>query len=236
MIFFYFLKFNKDIAKKKKNNPNGFTLMELLVAVGIFAAVSVIAVGALLRAQTINTKMQQTHIMLDGMNLSMEAVTRDIRYGRQFHCTNTSEVTLIGDLDIDIPGGTNAYRLRKNCDYNTIGQGNTLIIGQVGSSASTTDRIIYYLNNGKIMKWEGDNSGTSTPITSDDVEIQELKFFVNGAESFDPTENLSNSTETNPEQPIVTVVIAGVTKPQKVNVQKVYFKLQSTVTPRELDY
>lgn len=225
------------IAKLKIKNSHmrGFTLMELVVAVGLFSAIAVIAVGALFQAQSINAKMQQTHIMLDGMNLSMEAITRDIRYGRQFHCYNLSD--LLYDIDIEI---TN-YHLRENCPrnpgpLNTSG-GNALVLGQNGANKDTKDRIVYYLYNGHIMKWEGDDVyGTSTPVTSNDVEIQMLKFFVNGAESLDQFQNLSGAVEATAEQPTVTVIIVGVTKPVKASVQPVYFKIQTTATAREIDY
>lgn len=232
--------------KKLKNLPvgrqvenyrvRGFTLVELIVAVGLFATVSVIAVGALFQAQSINAKMQQTHIMLDGINLSIESITRDIRYGRQFHCTNHSDTEMLGNLDIDLTG----YRLRNNCLYTPdsgSSGGNTLVLGQSGANAGTNDRYIYYLYNGRIMKWEGDHlTGTSTPITSDDVEIEYLKFFVSGAESTSFDQNLTGVAEVTPEQPVITVVIVGVTKPIKIGIQKVYFKLQTTVIPREIDY
>ena len=209
--------------------------MELVVAVGVFAAVAVIALGALFQAQSINAKMQQTHIMLDGMNLSMEAITRDIRYGRQFHCTNLSD--LIYDIDIDV---TN-YHLRNNCIRNpgplTSSGGNAIILGQNGANKDTKDRIVYYLYNGHIMKWEGnDVEGTSTPVTSNDVEIQMLKFFVNGAESLDSAQNVSGNVETIAEQPTVSIIIVGVTKPVKASVQPVYFKIQTMATAREIDY
>ncbi len=210
---------------KYKSGLRGFTLIELLVSMALFTTVITIAVGALFSAQAVNTKLEQTQLILDGVNLATELMARDLRYGTDFNCTT--------GLPSAIPQD------RKSCLYPT---GGTSIVFKPsvtlpGSTDVSTDRVLYYVSNGAIFKDEytyvGGAGGTQTiktyQITPNDVSVKDLTFYVVGAResgvAFDPDLN----------QPLVTFVISGVTVPNRPKVPAVSFTLQTSVSSRGLD-
>lgn len=66
-----------------KNN-HGFTLIETIVAVGIFAIVMVIASGAVINAVDANRKAQSLNVVVNNLNLAIESMVRDIRTGSDY--------------------------------------------------------------------------------------------------------------------------------------------------------
>ncbi len=78
----------KNIFKNKKNKHKGFTLIEVMVAVSIFAIVMVVAVGAVLAVVAANKKAQALNSIIDNLNFSMEAMVRDLRTGYNYRCDN----------------------------------------------------------------------------------------------------------------------------------------------------
>lgn len=197
----------------------GFTLVELLISMAIFTSVITIATGALFSAQTINSRLEQTQIILDGVNLATEVMVRDIRYGSEFRC------------DTVIPTAA-LPTTRASCEYDN---GGTVIIFKPtltlpASSDPQLDRISYYLSEGVVYKdeyREGNiNNKVTYQITPSDVDIETLTFYIAGAES---------TTDTNFIQPLVTIVLSGVTVPQRTSVEPVVFKIQTSVSARPTD-
>ena len=67
-----------------KKTAKAFTLVEMLVVVGLFSSIATLSLGALFNAQTINGNLQKTQAILDNINLSIQTMTRDIRFGSDF--------------------------------------------------------------------------------------------------------------------------------------------------------
>lgn len=205
----------------------GFTLVELLVASSIFSSVVVIATGALFSAQNVNTRLQQTHIILDGINLSLESMVRDIRYGAVFHC---------GMIYNEVE-----YNKRKSCPLSVSPlsvPGRALIF----RSARGTDiysREAYYLLDGAIYRNTCTSNGSACvwgsplQITGSDVVIDNLSFFVKGANTSVGTSNDVDGVA-DAEQPTITIVIGGTTVATG-KTEQVKFRVQSTATSRALD-
>lgn len=201
----------------------GFTLIELLVVMALFMSVLTVAVGALFSAQVVNTRLEQTQAVLDGMNLATEVIVRDIRYGSNFYC----------DTTIPQPMTT----LRKGCAYP--GGGTVLIfkpqIALNGTTNQKLDRVAYYLSNGMLYKDEYPygSSMRTYQITASDVTISTLAFYANGLNTTLGTSDYGNVTDYN--QPLVTMVISGVTIPKKKTIQPVTFSVQTSGSSRALD-
>ena len=196
----------------------GFTLVELMVTIAIFTSVMTIATGALFSAQALNTKLQETQTILDEVNLSIQIMSRDIRYGSQFYCTNNET-----DPSAVVPGA------RHSCPYPT-GFGALLFKPTdtlSGTTDSTQDRVAYFVSNGILYKTEYPYGGTpqTYQITSQDIHINTLMFYVVGAEN--------SSTDYN--QPLITFVVSGVTIPTKPSIQPVDFNVELSVSARGLD-
>jgi prepilin-type N-terminal cleavage/methylation domain-containing protein len=227
------------LQKNKKKCIRGFTLVELLVTATIFSFIVITATGALFQAQHLNTRVQNQQIVLDGVNLSMENMVRDIRYGFYYHCSTSAFATSTPPASFD---------LRNNCPLTLDGslpKGRTIIFHPV-SMSNDGDRVAYYIKrsetNSMIYKatcsvvsgvnctWQDEEE----QITGDDVYVDNLSFFTVGVNSStnDGT-NLAAVTDTL--QPMVTIIVRGRTKPTKIGEVPVFFSLQHSVVSRVLD-
>lgn len=200
----------KIISIKETKFVKGFSLIELLMAVSIFSVITIIAVGALYSVQNINTRTQQSQAILDGMNLSMEQMLRDIRYGSTLHCGGN-----IANLS--------SLTTRLSCPFPS-DPGNILVFKP--HNGTSGDRIAYYISDGHIMKLDTRVSSLPTQITSNDVIVSTLHFFVEGA---------SSVQDNDYKQPLVTIVVSGETVPAKINIVSIKFSLQTSVSSRLLD-
>ncbi len=202
----------------KMAGMRGFTLVELLVAMAIFVFVITIATGALFSAQAVNGKLEQTQNVLDGVNLSVELLVRDIRYGSNFWCGTGSVPAVVPTTRNSCPSsGGNVLVFRPS-------------IALSGTTDQTQDRVAYYLSNGVLYKSEypyGVSSRTFQ-ITSGDVKISTLAFFSKGYES-------SYDTSVDYNQPITTIVLSGTTIPLKITAKPVQFSIQTSASSRVLD-
>jgi type II secretory pathway pseudopilin PulG len=206
----------------------GFTLIELLVTMAIFINVITIATGALYSAQAVNARLEQTQTVLDGVNLASEVIVRDIRYGASFYCDNSPSVP------------TPVPMLRKSCPYST-GGGNILVFKPTSALSGTadpnSDRVAYYLSNGILYKNEYPSGGTmrTYQITASDVSIGTLAFYASGLNSSLGSPSVDYGSVSDNNQPLITLVMSGVTIPQKKSVQPVAFNLQTSASSRTLD-
>ncbi len=206
-----------NLFKLKINETvGGFTIVETLVVLALFTTIITIATGALFSAQAVNTKLQQTQIILDGVNLAMEEVVREVRYGSIFYCSNA------------VPQNTPD---RQSCAYPT---GNSVLTFKPADAMtvnnSSNDRVSYYLLNGALYKQNFPEGVASTPlqITTSDVTIESLKFYVKGAET-------TSAGTPDYRQPVVIVAISGVTRPTQPHITPVRFSVQTTASSRKLD-
>jgi type II secretory pathway component PulJ len=194
----------------------GFTLVELLVTMAVFITVITIATGALFSAQVVNTRLEQTQAILDGVNLATEIMVRDIRYGSLFYC------------DTALPNPI--VQTRRECAYPS--RGTVLVfrptIGLSGSTDPRQDRVAYYLVGGILYKNEYPYGSLvrTKQITSNDVNIQSLSFYSMG---------LQNTSNSDLNQPLITLVLSGVTIPKKAVIQPVSFSVQTSASSRMLD-
>lgn len=205
-----------------KNTVPAFTLVELLVVLGLFSSIATLSLGALFNAQVINAKLQETQSILDNINLSAITVTRDIRFGSDFYCATS------------LP--TNIPTIRKNCEFGVNGatSGNVLIF-RPADATDDRDRIAYYLKNGILFKDEYPFGLTPTKLqmTSNDVVIKSLIFYVEGAQTSDGVSDFGGASDL--KQPLITLLLSGETKPTKASVAPVPFDLQTVISTRDLD-
>ncbi len=73
---------------KKANLQKGFTLIEMIVSLGIFAVVAVIAIGALLKISDANRKAIILKTSINNLNFALEAMSREMRFGSNFECAS----------------------------------------------------------------------------------------------------------------------------------------------------
>ena len=70
--------------QKSKIKNYGFTLIELIVALGVFMAVMTITLSAFLNIMDIQKKTEAFRKVNDNLNFAMEAIMREIREGKGY--------------------------------------------------------------------------------------------------------------------------------------------------------
>src|SRR3989344_861635 len=146
-------KFKKACPAKldqREMRSGGFTLVEIIVALGIFVTTVTIAIGSLVGLYSANNKSQALSSVINDLNYSIENMTRTIRFATVFHCCSSGTLTS-----------------PQSCN-----NGDTFFA--VSTSSTPT---IYRLQNNKLE--QSTNSGASyDPITSSEVTIQYARFYV----------------------------------------------------------
>jgi len=174
-------------------NSTGFTLIEMIVSVGIFTIVMTIALGALLVVYDTYRKTRTLKNAMENVNIATESMIKKIRTGSQIECipfelNPCSKIKFKGEEGI-------YYRYRL---YN----------GKIERCKSNFDICYFNMN--------------FSPITSPDIQIKDLKFYLYGID--DPL-----------IQDSVTVVITGFSDiPGKPKYDST-FHVQTTVSKRLLD-
>ena len=110
---------------KNINNNRGFTLLEMIVSLGIFAAVAVIAVGALLKISDANRKALILKTAVNNLNFVLETMSREMRLGSNYSCApNANSISRNGNTNNCANNGSWAiafdsqYRGRDSVDIN----------------------------------------------------------------------------------------------------------------------
>lgn len=213
----------------------GFTLVEMLVVLGLFSFIMTLATGVLYSTQAINVKLQASQAVLDNVNISMDTMSRDIRYGFDFHC------------GANLPPAETKINLRKSCRYSDAGllHGGKSLFFKPADAVSDSDRVSYYASTTSfgnvILKDEytknivtGITSTTTYQITANDVKITSLVFYVEGANT--GTGNGVDVDEVHDYvQPLITLMISGETIPIKQNGAPTPFAIQTSISSRGID-
>lgn len=79
----------KNIHPKQK----GFTLIEMLVAVGLFSVVMLVAVSAILSIIGNNRKAQGINNVVNNLNFAIESMVRDMKTGYLYKCGGTLPIS-----------------------------------------------------------------------------------------------------------------------------------------------
>jgi len=147
---------------KLKNNRKlsrlnfGFTLIEIMVSVSVFAVIMVISSGSIISVFDANRKSQTLRTVMDNVSLTMESMVRNIRFGTNYHCDITVG-TRTQPLDCFDANGRDSIEIRS----------------------SDGKQIAYSLSSGRIVR----TIDGSSPyyLTSSDMTITDLTFWVYGS-------------------------------------------------------
>ena len=204
---------------------HGFTLVELLVVLGLFSSIATLSLGALFNTQAINGRLQETQSILDNINLSSQTIVRDIRFGSDFYCATALPV---------VGQGETVPTVRKNCRYVDNVPGKVLIFTSADAT-NELDRVMYYVQNGILYKDTYPYVGTpvTEQMTTNDVTINSLIFYVEGSQTSDGSNDYLDASDF--KQPLVTIFLSGLTKPIKAGASPVPFNFQTTVSVSEID-
>src|SRR4051812_1208116 len=70
---------------ERRRGSRGFTLIEMIVAVGLFSIVMLVCVGALLSLVNANRKAQALQAVINNLNIALDGIVRNARMGYNYH-------------------------------------------------------------------------------------------------------------------------------------------------------
>lgn len=146
-----------------RSSSRGFTLIELIVSVGIFAVVMLIATSAYLTLIRLDRRARATNQIVNNLSFAMDAMVRGIRTGSEFHCINGAP-----DASGNSTNGacTEFYYTDSNL-------------------ASGSDVVTLFLNGTSVYRNEGaaysTNPNTASLLTDPAITVSSLVFYVRGA-------------------------------------------------------
>lgn len=146
----------------KTKNKKGFTLVELVIAITLFTLITTIALGSILAIFDANRRARSMRTVVDNLNLAIESMSRNIKFGTNYFCGINSNMNSVRDC----PGGGNHISV-------TFEEGLDVYRYIYGWQGGINDPI----------RRSSDGGLTYTNITSADTRIQEMRFFVFGTDS-----------------------------------------------------
>lgn len=149
----------------KKNNK-GFSLIELIVALGIFTSIITVLLGALIVTMNSAKHSRALRTAMDNVNFAMESMTRSIRMGTNYYCVEDS-----GGVPSNIGEQT------KDCDNGSfvsfIPKGENPISSRIGYGL---------IEEGDDPVLNRCTDDVCVAIVSPDVSIDSLKFIVKNSD------------------------------------------------------
>ena len=76
------------MVKYQSYKKQGFTLIEIIVALAIFTVVAVVAIGALAKVISANKKAQSIQAAISNLSYAIESMSRELRLGRNYLCVS----------------------------------------------------------------------------------------------------------------------------------------------------
>lgn len=132
----------------------GFTLIELMVAVSIFIIVMTISMGSIISVFDANRKSRSLKTVLNNLNLTVESMSKEMRFGKNYHCGSSGILTVpqncpSGDIFISFLSSDNVqitYRLLNQAIEKEVGGGGYIAV--TAPEIIIDDLIFYTLGAG----------------------------------------------------------------------------------------
>lgn len=137
-------------------NPRGYSLLELIVSLGLFSMVMLVVIGAYLTLISLDRQARASNQLAASLSFAVESMARNLRTGSDYAC--------------------NGNTASPNC---TSTSGGTSIV----FTDSESQRITYLRrSDGSIGQCIGlpCNAATAVPLTDRRITIDALRFYVRG--------------------------------------------------------
>ena len=214
--------------KKFSHTQSGFTLIEMIVSLGLFSIVVTISVGALLVLVATNQQLQGEQSVMTNLSFALDSMTREIRTGTSYYCDWSVNDNGVFNLNSNVDE-EHGDETQDCANGNPDPQANHFVglsFKEGGDSITrNSQRILYYYDQskGKIFRKTGSDAPQS--ITSSGIFVTDFDFFVSGS---DPL----SSSNTQRDQASVTIFIEAA-ETSAAN-EKPYY-VQTTISQRTLD-
>ena len=136
----------------------GFTLVEMIVAIGLFAVVMIVCVSALLSLVHANRKAQALQSVMNNLNIALDGMVRSVRMGTQYDGSRSCTGVVDPSYPQDCPAGGTTFIFRS----------------------FDGDNVAYVFDGSRLERSLDGNPLNATPITAPEVSIDEMLFYVVG--------------------------------------------------------
>jgi len=199
-----------DVSKNR-----GFTIIEMLVSVGIFAIVMTVGMGSLIAVIRAGGAAQASQALTSDLSFELDGMSRKIRTGYSYYCADDVEDSnslYLSTIDCVSTGGASAIAFT---DGET---GNRMAYRFDATTLSIQQRIDEYDSDSKTY-----TEGSWFSISSEQTQIESLTFIVENTESAPDDE----------VQPVIRILIKG--KSGEASAAESSFFIQTSVSSRSLD-
>lgn len=147
--------------RRPSGAARGFTLVEMIVAVGLFATVMLISITALLSVVDANRKAQALQSVINNLNIAVDGMVRSLREGTDYRCNSAT------------PSNPNCPTGGESIYFESHG----------GRTSNPNDDWVYRYDPStkRIYKSEDGNPAHGIAITAPEVTIDSVTFYVIGA-------------------------------------------------------
>ena len=192
----------------RRTHTTGFTLVEMIVSVALFAVVMLVSVSTLLALVNANRKAQALQSVINNLSIALDSIARSARMGSVYHGAG-------GDGSC---GGTD-YTNPSDCPNG----GSILAFRPFGSTPSDPPWLyVFDSSTHELKKSVTGSLIDALPITAPEVTIDDLKFYVVGTTPGDST------------QPKIIVIVKG-SAGAVGSSARTTFHVQATAVQRLLD-
>lgn len=196
------------------HHPRGFTLMEIVVAMGIFMVVSLVIAEIFVNVQRAQQRLRDNQVVATELRYLFDVVSREVRSDKIDYspgaCATSGSIAVSAAADtLNLCSGDGtpvSFRLNSSC----------FTVGGVSEGCAEVWR-----NTGAGSSWQ--------PITSQALTVDSLTFYVTPLTDPFPSNGATSST---PDvQPRVTIVMKGTSLSARATDRTSFF-LQTSVTSR----
>ncbi len=161
------------LRRNGKKTAQAFTLIEMMVAVSIFAIVMMVGVGALLSLVATNHRAQAIHSVMNNLSAAVEGMSRSIRVGTLYNCVTSATTP---------PSAPPPSTIATPQDCASGGAHLMAFESSTGSLTDANDQVVYRLNGKQLERsLKGGANGSWVAITAPEVSIDTFDFYVVGS-------------------------------------------------------
>ena len=171
------------------NTPHthkGFTLIEMMVSVALFAVVVSVALPTMIVVMKASARAQALQTTIDNTSFALDAISRQVRLGTTYHCTSDP-------INVTVWNATTSPSYPYGTPHDCITGASTLVFRDQNGV-----RQAYRYNSAeeKLESWHT-KAGTWVDLTAPKVLVKNATFTVTGATIYDG------------EPPVVTLAVRG---------------------------
>lgn len=236
----------KFFKKNKNTNKAGFTLIEMMVSVGLFAIVMFISTAVIFSIINGNRKSQSINNVVNNLNFSIESLIRDIKTGYWYNCYDYHDPANAGDgifnnlalfkthyMGQSPNGGVPPYGCAPDAPMSHIAFVSTL------SGDGQPHVVEYYLvpgtdNTPGVIHKVYYDSGTvvDSPLTTPDIDVKQLDLYISNPPPPPPGVLIFKQTAV---QPSVFIIINGNARTGNKDTDVSAFGIQTLISQRLLN-